>query len=68
MQEIRIQIAVLHDDESASLQSWELSESDADVYREVIRREQGEPDESFYTVAGVEAIDEAVKPEHVIVL
>jgi hypothetical protein len=68
MQEIRIQITVLNEDDSASLMSWPLDDEEHNIYRTLLTNNFGEPEEAFYTADGVEAIDEAVQPEHVIVL
>lgn len=63
----RIQITTLNDDESATMISWEIDEEDTELYRAMLTDDLGDGEEAYYTTSGVEAIDNAVTPEDVVV-
>jgi hypothetical protein len=69
-QQIRIQITTLNDDGSATLASWPISAEDAELYMVMLTDDlEFDPDESVYTVAGVDAIDEAASgPGYIVAL
>lgn len=64
----RIQVATLHDDDSATVMSWEISEGESWFYRQALTDDLGPADESYYTTDGVEAIEGATTPQQVVSL